>query len=217
MPPTNPARRRALSDAAIDLLATSGVHGVTHRAVEQAARLPPGTASNYFRSREALLVAAANRIVELHHADMDRAAQHHTATTTDTTSGARIADLLIDLLTESLLTAATTLRIRYQAIYELQLEALRRPALASALAGLADRSTRLTGDHHTTFGLPIPTETIPTLITLYGGTLFTLVTTPVERISEQFVHDLAHAIVNGALPDLDDEAPADRKACGRKP
>jgi AcrR family transcriptional regulator len=216
MPPTNPARRRALTDAAIDLLATSGVHGVTHRAVEQAARLPPGTASNHFRSREALLVAAANRIVELHHADMDRAAQHHTATTMDTTSGARIADLLIDLLTESLLTAATTLRIRYQAIYELQLEALRRPALASALAGLADRSTRLAGDHHTTFGLPIPTETIPTLITLYGGTLFTLVTTPVERISEQFVHDLAHAIVNGALSDLDDEAQqAGRPAAGR--
>jgi DNA-binding transcriptional regulator YbjK len=206
MPPTNPARRRALTDAAIDLLATSGVHGVTHRAVEQAAGLPQGTASNYFRSREALLVAAASRIVELHHADMDRAAQHHTATTMDTTSGARIADQLIDLLTESLLTATTTLRTRYRAIYELQLEALRRPALASALAGLADSSTQLTGDHHTTLGLPIPAEAVPTLITLYGGTLFTLVTAPAEHISEQFVHGLAQAIVRGALPHLDSEA-----------
>jgi AcrR family transcriptional regulator len=215
MPPTNPARRRALTDAAIDLLAASGVHGVTHRAVEQAAGLPPGTASNYFRSREALLVAAAHRIVELHHADMDRATQHHTATTVGATSGAGIADQLIDLLTESLLTAATMLRTRYQAIYELQLEALRRPALALALAGLHDSSTQLTAGHHAALGLPIPTATIPTLMTLYGGTLFTLVTTPAERISEQFVYDLAHAIVHGALPDLPDKPPANRKARGK--
>ncbi|WP_336210785.1 hypothetical protein [Nonomuraea sp. LPB2021202275-12-8] len=33
----------------------------------------------YFRSREALLVAAAERIAELHHADMDQAAQRHKA------------------------------------------------------------------------------------------------------------------------------------------
>jgi DNA-binding transcriptional regulator YbjK len=202
MPPTNPARRRALTDAAIDLLAASGVHGVTHRAVEKAAGLPQGTASNYFRSRETLLVAAAHRIVELHHADMDRATQHHAVSTVGTTSGAGIADQLIDLLTESLLAAATTLRTRYQAIYELQLEALRRPALASALGGLHHASTQLTADHHTALGLPIPTETIPTLVTLYGGTLFTLVTTPAEHINRQLVHGLARALVHGALPDL---------------
>jgi AcrR family transcriptional regulator len=221
VPPTNPARRRALTDAAIDLLAASGVHGVTHRAVEQAAGLPPGTASNYFRSREALLVAAAHRIVELHHADMDRVAQPHTATmlgaTSAATSAAAIADQVIDLLATSLLTAATTLRSRYQAIYELQLEAVRRPALASALTGLADSSTRLAADQHSAFGLPIPAAAIPTLITLYGGALFTLVTAPAERISEQFVRGLAHAIVHGALPDLDDKARTSRTARGRKP
>jgi AcrR family transcriptional regulator len=43
--------------------------------------MPSGTASNYFPSREALLVATARRIVELHHADMDRTARHHHADT----------------------------------------------------------------------------------------------------------------------------------------
>src|SRR5689334_2186544 len=92
--------------------------------------MPSGTASNYFPSREALLVAAARRIVELHHADNDRTARHRA---TATVTGTSVADRLTSLLTEGLLTAATTLRTRYRAIYELQLEAGRRPALASAL------------------------------------------------------------------------------------
>ncbi|MDF2709027.1 MAG: TetR family transcriptional regulator, partial [Nonomuraea muscovyensis] len=165
MPPTNPARRRALADAAIDLLASSGVHGLTHRAVEKEADLPPGTASNYFRTREALLVAAAERIAELHHTDTDRATDRATAQSAT----------LADLLAESLLTAATTRRNRYLAIFELQLEAARRPVLASALAGLQNTSLRITAGHHDKLGLAIPREKIPALIALYGGALFTLV------------------------------------------
>ncbi|MGN9841103.1 TetR/AcrR family transcriptional regulator [Nonomuraea sp. H19] len=184
-----------MTDAAIELLATSGVHGLTHRAVEKAAGLPQGTASNYFPSREALLVAAAQRIVELHHADMDRAAQHHK--TAASTTGQ-----VADLLAESLLEAATTLRNRYLAIFELQLEAVRRPVLASALAGLQDTSTRFTAGHHAELGLPIPRESIPTLIALYGGALFTLVTAPPESISKDVVQGVARAIVHGALPGL---------------
>ncbi|SCG53080.1 transcriptional regulator, TetR family [Micromonospora echinaurantiaca] len=201
MPPTNPARRQALTDGAIDLLAASGVHGVTHRAVENAAALPPGTASNYFPSREALLVATARRIVELHHADMDRTARHHHTDTATPPTHASLADRLAALLTDALLTAATTLRTRYRAIYELQLEAVRRPALASALAGLQDSSIGLTADHHGALGLPIPAEAVPTLVTLYGGALFVLVTTPVDLVNRQLVEPLARAIVRGALPD----------------
>ena len=205
MPPTNPARRRALTDTAIDLLAASGVHGLTHRAVENAAGLPQGTASNYFRSREALLVAAAQRIVELHHADMDQADmdqadQHQQSTAARTASvPADIIGHVVDLLTESLFEAATTLRTRYLAIFELQLEAVRRPALASALAGLRDASTLLTADYHTQRGLPIPAEKIPILITLYGGALFVLVSTPPQHVSEDAVRSIADAIVRGAL------------------
>ncbi|MES9536292.1 MULTISPECIES: TetR/AcrR family transcriptional regulator [unclassified Actinomadura] len=189
MPRTNPGRRRDLTDAAIDLLAASGAHGVTHRAVEKAAGVPQGTASNYFPSREALLVATAERVVELHHADMDDAARPERA------SGAGITELL----TESLLAAATAHRTRYLAIFELQLEATRRPALAAALAGLQDASVRFTAGHHAELDLAIPTEKIPTLIALYGGALFTLVTAPPEYVSAEFVRSIAHSIVHGAL------------------
>ena len=204
MPPTNSARRQALADAAIDLLAVSGVHGVTHRAVEKAAGLPPGTASNYFRSREALLVAAAERTVELHHADMDQAAaEWRKAGTANTASvPAAAAEHIAGLLADSLLQAATMLRDRYLAIFELQLEAVRRPALASALAALQDNATRLTAGHHVELGLPIPPEKISTLVTLYGGALFTLVTAPPETINESLVHNVAHTIVQAVIPEL---------------
>jgi len=192
MPPTNPSRRRALTDAAIELLASSGVHGLTHRAVEKRAGLPPGTASNYFRSREALLVAAAERIVELHHADTDRINREHHA--------ARDAELA-ELLARSLLTAATTARDRYLAIFELQLEAVRRPALAAALAGLQDAAVRLTAGQHDQLGTAVPPERIPALIALYGGALFTLVTAPPGVVGEDLARQLAQAIVDGcAVP-----------------
>lgn len=192
MPPTNPSRRRALTDAAIELLASSGVHGLTHRAVEKRAGLPPGTASNYFRSREALLVAAAERIVELHHADTDRINREHQA--------ARNVELA-ELLTRSLLTAATTARDRYLAIFELQLEAVRRPALAAALAGLQDAAVRLTAGRHDELGTAVPRERVPALIALYGGALFTLVTAPPGVAGEAFARQLAQVIVDGcAVP-----------------
>jgi DNA-binding transcriptional regulator YbjK len=187
MPPTNPARRRALTDAAIELLASSGVHGLTHRAVEKQADLPPGTASNYFRSRQALLVAAAERVVELHHADTDRAIEKPAT--------------LVDLLTESLLTAATTLRDRYLALFELQLEAARRPLLASALASLGETAVQVTAGHHDQLGLTIPREKIPVLIALYGGALFTLIAAPPGSVGRDAVRQVVQVMVDGcAVP-----------------
>ncbi|MEU4328640.1 TetR/AcrR family transcriptional regulator [Nonomuraea dietziae] len=194
MPPTNPARRRALTDAAIELLASSGAHGLTHRAVEKEAGLPQGTASNYFRSREALLVAAAERIAELHHADTDRATEQPVT--------------LVDLLTRSLLTAATTLRTRYLAIFELQLEAARRPVLASVLAGLQDTSVQITAGHHDKLGLAIPRERIPALIALYGGALFSLVTAPPGSVNRDVVRQVAQVIVHGCARHEDGPRPA---------
>jgi AcrR family transcriptional regulator len=192
VPPTNPARRQALTDAAIDLLAASGVHGVTHRAVEKEAGLPTGTASNYFRSREALLVAAAERVVELHLADMDQAAEHQPA------GGAN----LVEMLTESLLAAATTLRHRYLAIFELQLEAVRRPALAAALAGLQEVAVRFTAGYHDQLGLKIAREKVPALVALYGSALFTLVSAPPGSVTRPAVEAIVDTMVYGsAVPD----------------
>ena len=65
-------RRDDIADAAIDVLATDGARGLTHRAVDRRLDLPRGSTSYYFRTREALLAAVADRLVELDRADVDR-------------------------------------------------------------------------------------------------------------------------------------------------
>ena len=59
---SNPQRRDLLADAGLRVLATAGARGLTHRAVDREAGVPAGTASNYFRSRDALLNGLAERI-----------------------------------------------------------------------------------------------------------------------------------------------------------
>ncbi|MGI5145064.1 TetR/AcrR family transcriptional regulator [Plantactinospora sp. CA-294935] len=195
MPPPNQRRRAELADAAIALLAETGVHGVTHRAVEKRAGLPTGTAANYFRSREALLVAAADRVGELHYADMDAAGAAYRPSSADT------RDRAVDLIAGSLFTAATDHRDRYLAIFELRLESLRRPVLADALCGLLQRSVAFTTGHHTDLDLRIPPEAVPTLVALYGGALFTLVSSAPGEVTPELTRELAGAIVRAAPGD----------------
>ena len=182
VPPPNDLRRAQLTDAAIALLAEAGVHGVTHRSVERRADLPAGTASNYFRSREALLVATAQRVIALHHADMTAAP----------------AGSAVDMIAGSLLAAATTHRDRYLAIFELRLESLRRPALARALEALRDATVAFTKQHHADHDLNIPPAAVATMVALYGGALFSLVTAPEGEVDAAAVRALAETIVRSA-------------------
>jgi DNA-binding transcriptional regulator YbjK len=64
--PSNPERRTQILDTAIDILADTGIGGVTHRQVDTRAGLPPGTTSNYFRTRLALLEAVTAYVADLH-------------------------------------------------------------------------------------------------------------------------------------------------------
>ena len=192
MPPPNDRRRALIADTAIELLVESGVHGVTHRAIDSRAGLPAGTASNYFRSREALLVAVTQRVAELHRADMSEAADVHIAAGSP-------REQAVALIAGSLLAAATVHRTRYLAIFELQLESLRRPALTDALQDLAATIAEHTAQHHRQLRLDIPPPAVPLLMTLYGGALFTLVSAPPGTVTAEVAHGLAASIVRGAL------------------
>jgi DNA-binding transcriptional regulator YbjK len=61
---TRPSRREQLLDAAIGLVGVRGLTALTHRAVDTAAGVPTGTTSNYWRTRQALLDALVDRVVE---------------------------------------------------------------------------------------------------------------------------------------------------------
>ncbi|WP_406500614.1 TetR family transcriptional regulator C-terminal domain-containing protein [Streptomyces sp. NBC_01590] len=68
-------RRAVLADAAIQVLAEEGMRGLTHRAVDRAADLPPGTTSAYFRTRQALLTALVRRLVAHDQAELQEAGE----------------------------------------------------------------------------------------------------------------------------------------------
>lgn len=59
-PPSN--RAEVIADTAIDVLAERGSRGLTHRAVDERAGLPPGSTSNHARTRAALLESAVRRL-----------------------------------------------------------------------------------------------------------------------------------------------------------
>ena len=62
---TAPDREEALLDAAIGVLAEGGMRLLTHRAVDAAPRLPEGSTSNCFRTRESLLATVLDRLPPL--------------------------------------------------------------------------------------------------------------------------------------------------------
>lgn len=68
-------RRTLLADAALDVLADEGIRGLTHRAVDRRASLPPGTTSAYFRTRAALLTGLVTRLVQRDQAELQSMAE----------------------------------------------------------------------------------------------------------------------------------------------
>jgi DNA-binding transcriptional regulator YbjK len=66
-------RERAL-EAAVELLGADGVRALTHARVDERAGLPPGSTSNWFRTRRALLAGVVDWIAESERADFDPAA-----------------------------------------------------------------------------------------------------------------------------------------------
>jgi DNA-binding transcriptional regulator YbjK len=85
------SRREDLLDAAISVLGTSGIHGLTHRAVDTAAGLPAGAASNCFRTRDALLNAVVERFAARERANWEAIAATTCPTTPRELAGALVA------------------------------------------------------------------------------------------------------------------------------
>ena len=108
-----------MADAAIAVLADHGARGLTHRAVDQAAGLSPGTTSNYARTREALLTLTLTRIAELDFAE--GAAR---------VAGPGLADDVAQMVHQWITEPGR--RRRFLARLELAFEATRRPELRAA-------------------------------------------------------------------------------------
>ncbi len=183
-------RTQQVGDAAIAVLADHGARGLTHRAVDQAAGFPPGTTSNYARTREALLTLALTRIAELDAAE-GAAGLYETGISengmsengmsgsepADGRSGARtalspgrLADGLAWMVHRMITEAGA--RRRARARFELALEATRRPELRAAYDDMGRRFRAQTSRLLAARGSAEPERDAWTLIAWMEGTSF---------------------------------------------
>lgn len=120
--PLGEDRRAAIADAAIHLVATRGLRGLTHRAVDEEAGLPPGSTSYYLRTRGALLTACVNRMLER---DLARGS----APPPPAELGLDLEELMARMILDLVRDRPDDLIARY----ELSLEATRQPELRDAI------------------------------------------------------------------------------------
>lgn len=185
----NPGRRELLADTAIGVLAAHGGRGLTHRAVDQAAGVPAGTTKNYHPTRDALLVAAAERVYQ-RYLD-DQAELEALGLPSDREQAAA-------LIAELFRRGTTTDRVRLLALLELHAEALRHPVLQELLAkqlqidfGMYERLLRAAG-------LPVTTATARAVTRCMGSALVSLIAHPKEALAAEGLDDL-DAFVSGVL------------------
>lgn len=163
MPDSEAASRRELAaGAALSVLAARGSRGLTHRAVDTEAGLPPGSTSNYFRTRSSLLEAALHRHIEL---DLPPAELIEQLDETGLTEQ-QARDLLFAALARVIDREA---RPMIAARYELMLEATRREELRGIYNRSRERVLGLTEMMLQARGCETPVEHAEQMVVLFDG------------------------------------------------
>ena len=189
-----------MADAAIAVLADHGGRGLTHRAVDQAAGLPPGTTSNYARTREALLTLALTRIAELDAtegaAGLYGSGISGGGESGGGESGGELAEGLAWMLHRMITDDGTRRRVR--ARFELALEATRRPELRAAYDEMGRRFRAEAARLLAASGSAEPERDAWTLIAWLEGTAFytlagagTTAAPPLDVLRDQLTRLLA--------------------------
>lgn len=164
-------RRNLLADAGIRVLAEQGARGLTHRAVDQVAGVPKGTASNYFATRDELVEALVNRIGDkLEPGPTDGPAVEGRAP-----DQFLFADYLQHVVRRLRAQPHVTL-----ALFELRLEASRRPGVAESLARWRQQSFERDVEFTRDAGLPGGRLEITLLHYAIDGLMLDCLTAPLD-------------------------------------
>ncbi|MEU4997515.1 TetR family transcriptional regulator [Streptomyces sp. NPDC021622] len=168
----NPARRTALLDAAIEVLAREGSRGLTLRALDTEAGVPTGTASNYFTNRADMLGQIMQRTRERLTPDASDVAE---------TLKAEPTHELVKTFMHQIIERMRADRSSHLAMLELRLMATRSPELHAELtrffrdelegninfhldSGLPGDTTGMVLLYLAMFGLMVDDLTIPELL-----------------------------------------------------
>lgn len=187
-----PDRRTLLADAGLRVIAARGARGLTHRAIDREANVPLGTTSNYFRSRDALLGALGDRIIERFAPDPGVLA--------DLAAREPSVDLYVDYV-RYIVERTTRDPDLTLALLELRLEAGRHPDLASTLKETLQRGYRDDVAFHEGSGLPGGAFEIALLHYAIDGLLLDRLTVSIgsDDTTDEAVVALVRRLV-GSLP-----------------
>lgn len=167
----NEERRSAIADAGLAVIAAEGARGLTHRAVDRAAELPPGTTSNYFRTRAALLTGLVDRIYTRIAPDLGVLQQ------------LAVGEPSIDRATDYVLYIVERLQREPEltlALFEVRLEAARRPDLAERLGAMLQEALRFDVAFNQARGLPGSAFDIALMHYAIDGLMFDRLTVPID-------------------------------------
>lgn len=183
--PRQTNRREVLADAILRVLVKVGAHGLTHRAIDAEAGVPVGTTSRYFRTRAALLLAAAQTVRDRHHEYMERLAASKPA------SNGNLSAALTDMITD----AQQTNRDLYVARIELSLESLRSPELRPILEDVRTSSIQTAQQLAHNVGISLTERQIDLVGSLLLGTMLDAFTLErphlaADRAAETLTHVL---------------------------
>lgn len=147
------------------MLADSGMRGLTHRAVDRAAQLPPGTTSAYFRTRQALLTALVRRLVALDQEELEEAGARTPVPRSAEDLTAGIAELIRTRLTGEG-------RRRSLARYACAVESAHHPELREILVPRDNQGRRVVRAFLAAQGVADPEARTVTLLTCVDGLVF---------------------------------------------
>jgi DNA-binding transcriptional regulator YbjK len=165
--PLGADRRDAIADAAIHLVATRGLRGLTHRAVDAEAGLPPGSTSYYLRTRNALLTACVNRMLTR---DLTSATPAGQQSPGSAAPGVGVA--AVEMLVGMTVGLARDRPDDLVARYELSLEASRQPELRAAIDAGGRQLRALLAQSLDGLGVPNPSEAAWPVAAMMDGLLY---------------------------------------------
>ncbi|MFG3345949.1 TetR/AcrR family transcriptional regulator [Streptomyces sp. NPDC048018] len=165
----NPERRAALVDAAIEVLAREGARGLTFRAVDTEAAVPPGTASNYFANRDDLLTQAGARVYERLQPGEEEISRQQAAPPDRET---------YKELMKEVVGRVSSFRTGHLALLELRLEATRRPELRAVLTERVRADVDANVTYHEASGLPGDATAVKLLILAFNWLITEQLTLP---------------------------------------
>jgi DNA-binding transcriptional regulator YbjK len=184
----NDARRGELGDAAVTVLAREGARGLTHRAIDRAAEVPTGTTSNYFPDREAIIAVILECIGI-------RLAPFNSGEAGNGEAGRAGFASYMNALVGRLMSD----RDAAIALFELRLEATRRPAVHDALAHWARSGLDDDVAFHRQQGLPGDREHVVLFHYAITGLILDQLTVPIDPATEALT--TIARLVDGLLPE----------------